>query len=65
MARTGDALSLRSRLNGGCKKKPGSKPERRRSDTEEKTGTGAYEDVSANEGAKKGHEDDSEAKRKR
>jgi hypothetical protein len=28
MARMGDALSLRSRLNGVCKKKPGSKPEK-------------------------------------
>jgi len=27
MARTGDALSLCSRLNGACKKKPGSKPQ--------------------------------------
>jgi hypothetical protein len=33
--------------------------------TGKQTGTGAYEDVSANEGAKRGYEDEGEAKEKR
>jgi hypothetical protein len=48
-----------------CARRSPAANERRRSDTEEKTVTSAYADVSANEGAKKGHEDDSEAKGKR
>ncbi len=46
MARMGDVASVCSRLNGACNK-PGRTNERRRSDTEEETGTGAYAEASA------------------